>query len=204
MGGFGSGRHYQWGAKNLTTALLSIDVRRWARGGYLEPGRCFSWKWSSNGEKVADIKVWAEAGQVRLIYKSRSGCDDWEDYDYPVRLRLQRCNFGGFRHWFICPAQGCGRSVALLYGGSVFACRQCHDLAYPSQREEAHLRAQRKAEAIRDRLGWYDGEDLFGPRPKGMHKKTFDRLRIELMQLDDEADALFYGYVMQRFGHLAD
>jgi hypothetical protein len=52
-------------------------------------------------------------------------------------LRIERtpCNLGGSRHWFICPVVGCGRRVAILYGGGIFACRQCHRFAYASSRD---------------------------------------------------------------------
>jgi hypothetical protein len=44
--------------------------------------------------------------------------------------------------WFICPAVGCGRCVAILYGGGIFACRHCYRLAYASSREEAGGRGE--------------------------------------------------------------
>ena len=40
--------------------------------------------------------------------------------------------FGGLRYWFLCPR--CGRRVGKLYHLERWACRRCHDLAYPSQR----------------------------------------------------------------------
>ena len=90
------------------------------------------------------------------------------------------CNLGGQRPWFRCPARGCGRRVAILYGGAIFACRHCYRLAYPSQRETADDRAARRADSIRERLGWEPGI-LNGPglKPKGMHWRTFKRLKAE-------------------------
>jgi len=81
------------------------------------------------------------------------------------------------------------RRVAILYGGSIFACRHCHDLVYPSQRENQGCRAARKANHIRDRLGWERG--IFNPKgwekPKGMHWRTFARLSREHDELAAEA-----------------
>jgi anti-anti-sigma factor len=53
--------------------------------------------------------------------------------EYGVAIQWTTCHSGGKRPWFVCPAQNCGRRVAILYGGSVFACRHCYRLAYPSQ-----------------------------------------------------------------------
>ena len=62
----------------------------------------------------------------------------------------------------------------------MFARRQCHDLAYRSQREAEDDRAIRRADAIRRRLGWVPGVlHGNGCKPKGMHWRTFERLRHE-------------------------
>ena len=70
--------------------------------------------------------------------------------------------------------------MAVLFGGRVFACRKCHDLAYRSQREADDDRATRRADAIRRRLGWMPGIlNGNGWKPKGMHWRTFERLQRE-------------------------
>ncbi len=204
MGGMGSGRHYHWGVKTTTDSYRSIDVRRWVRESFLEPGRRFSWQWSIDGEKVASIVVQAEQGQVRLIHRSRDYGDDWENLDYPVRLLSQPCHYGGYRQWFACPASGCGRRVAKLYGGRIFAFRHCYDVAYPSQRETDYQRCQRRADKIRARLGWQsDFDSHFGPKPKAMHWQTYERLVTELEEYEQASDKAFSVYFMQRFGRLA-
>ncbi len=153
-------------------------MRRWQRDGLLTPGHSFSWQWTRNGEKVANIQVQAESDQVILIYRHRSSGGEWKEERYPVHLDWSPCNFGGQRAWFLCPASGCGRRVAILYGGGIFACRHCYQLAYPSQRETTDDRAARRADRIRERLGWKQG--ILNPRgwekPKGMHWGTFERL----------------------------
>ena len=67
----------------------------------------------------------------------------------------------------------------MLYAaGELFACRRCHDLAYASQQETPLHRGLKQARKIRMRLG--GGVDLLEPfaqRPKGMHRRTFLRLR---------------------------
>jgi hypothetical protein len=67
-----------------------------------------------------------------------------------------------------------------LYGGEVFACRHCHGLAFSSQRVTAENRAIQQAEKIRAMLGWRPGIAYGkGPKPKGMHWRTFKRLTAQ-------------------------
>ena len=126
------------------------------------------------------IQIRTEADRIVLNYRSRSNGDQWQPMEYPVHLEWTECNLGGRRVWFRCPASGCGRRAAILYGGAVFACRHCHQLAYQSQREVAHDRAARRADRIRDRLNWEPGIlNGGGDKPKGMHWRTFERLKAQ-------------------------
>lgn len=180
MGGIGSGRRWHFGASDTTDDYRFIDVRRWRRDGLLTPHQSFGWQWSRNGEVVASIRVRTELDRVILTYRHRSGGSDWQDESYPVYLDWTSCHLGGQRPWFLCPARGCGRRVAVLYGGAIFACRHCYRLAYPSQRETDDDRAARRADRIRERLGWEPGIlNGNGLKPKGMHWRTFERLTAE-------------------------
>jgi hypothetical protein len=93
------------------------------------------------------------------------------------------CRFGGERPWFVCPGlsngTGCGRRVTKLYGaGRLFACRHCYDLTYTSQQESLCQRGAWKSHKIRKRLGGQPSVfDDFPDRPKGMHRRTYLRLR---------------------------
>lgn len=193
MGGIGSGRWWRWDSKNTTDGYRRIDVRRWAREDCLSPGQQFLWSWKRDDEVVASIQVRAEHGRVVLIYRCRDrGADEWTDWNYPVYLEKTPCHLGGERDWFLCPGRGCGRRVAILYGGDVFVCRHCRDLAYQSQREQVHDRLTRKADRIRDRLDWEPGcLNGWGPKPKGMHWKTFNRLVAEHDAYVDAGWAMF-------------
>lgn len=193
MGGIGSGRWSRRDSKSTTDEYRKIDVRRWARESALTPGQHFMWNWKRDDEFVASIQVRTEQGRVFLIYRSRgNGSEDWTDWNYPVHLDTTPCHLGSERHWFLCPGRGCGRRVALLYGGDVFVCRHCRNLAYESQREQVHDRLTRKADRIRDRLGWEPGcLNGWGPKPKGMHRKTFERLVAEHDAYVDSGCAMF-------------
>ncbi len=175
MGGFGSGRWQQ--GKDTTSDYRQLDVRRLQRDGFLKPGRTFGWQWESGNKIIATINVHTEINKLTLSYKQRSNGGEWHDKIYPVWLEWTSCNYGGKRAWFLCPAKGCGRRVAVLYAGSIFACWHCHKLAYLCQRETPPDRAIRRANRIRRRLGWKEGIlNPNGDKPKGMHWHTFERL----------------------------
>ncbi len=181
MGGMGSGRRDQCG-KATTSNCYPLDVRQLQRAGVLESGGPSGWQWSRNGESVASIGMRADRGRLTLSYKRKSGGADWQAMDYPVRLEWTACTLGGSRVWFRCPANGCGRRVALLYlgGAGIFPCRHCYRLAYACQREGADDRAIRRAGKIRELLGWEAGiANPCGDKPKGMHWRTFGRLTAE-------------------------
>jgi hypothetical protein len=180
--------------------MRSIDVRRWGRDGLLEAWQSFGWHWTQNGERVGDIRVHVMREEVRLDYRTRDHGGEWEPMNYHVQLLRTPCHLGGERVWFRCPAQGCVRRVALLYGGKVFACRHCHQLSYPSQRERPFERYQRRAEKITARLGWSSGEDryLLG-KPKGMHWRTYRRLTADLDALEDASEVGLLDYISARF-----
>lgn len=186
MGGYGSGRR---SGRDTTSDFRRLDVRQWQKRGYLGSRNWFSWQWTRNGEKVASIVVRTETERVVLSYKHRSaGEEDWQSVEYPVAIEWTPCNYGGLRAWFRCPTRGCGRRVAILYGGTIFACRNCHQLAYDSQREPPHYRALYRAQAIRMKLGGSGSmADLFPPKPKGMHWRTYQRLRMKEAEADARA-----------------
>ncbi len=72
--------------------------------------------------------------------------------------------------------------MAKLYleGSGIFACRRCYRLVYDCQRESDDDRTTRRAETIRQRLGWQPGIlNLPAGRPKGMHRCAFERLKAQ-------------------------
>jgi hypothetical protein len=174
---FGAGRP---GQAVCTDTMLRLDVRQVQRTGVLVRGHRFSWQWKTCDRVDATIDCIAAADRVLLDYRVRTIGGEWESLRYPVLLDWTPCTFGGRRVWWRCPASGCGRRVAVLFGARLFACRHCHRLAYRSQSESAADRALRRASRIRDRLGWEPGIiNPMGSKPKGMHWRTFERLERE-------------------------
>jgi hypothetical protein len=198
MGGWGSGR--RWGGRDTTDDYRQLDVRWIERNGYLKNGHSGSLHWTRRGETIATIDFRVRPDSVLLSYRQRNrGESDWESLEYPVRLERTPCHYGGTRSWFLCPAKGCGKRVAILYGGRIFACRRCYGLAYSSQRESRSDRATDRAWGILKRLGcdkFMSVLDSDPPRPKGMHMRTYLRLH---KRYEYERGESFYDMAV-RFG----
>jgi hypothetical protein len=180
MGGCGSGR--QWASKETTDDYHQLDVRRLQRDGLLERRDSFNLRWTRNGEPTGNISIHPEFDRVILNYRIRQRGGEWAEHEYPVLLERTPCHYGGERVWFRCPAKGCGRRAAILYGGTIFACRHCYRLAYPCQHESPGDRADSRAWKIRERCGGWGCllDPLF--RRKGMHRRTFQRLARDYEQ----------------------
>lgn len=166
--------------KSTTDDYRRLDVRALHKAGMLSTGHAAMWNWYSRGTLRASIHVRAEAGRLILNYTTTSN-GARKDCCYPVLLDWTPCQYGGARPWFRCPIPGCGRRVAILYGGAVFGCRHCRRLAYESQGERGYNRLAGRADKIRRRLGWPVGilNATPGTKPKGMHWRTFWRLTAE-------------------------
>lgn len=179
MGGIGSGRLWHYDAKDTTSSYRNLDIRQLERRDLLKVNNSFVWQWIRDGEAIGSIQVAVQLNHVMLSYCVNEN-GECVDRNYLVHIERTSCHLGGRRPWFRCPARGCNKRVAILYGGSIFACRHCYRLAYPSQREMLSDRASRKADKIRARLGWEQGIlNGEGIKPKGMHWKTFERLCVE-------------------------
>lgn len=124
------------------------------------------------------------ASRHLIEYRSQS----WPTDRPPQRIQVQwtPCTYGGARPWLMCL---CGRRVGKLYRGSAWlGCRQCAEAAYESQRRSRKGRLHLKATRIRARIGDYGrpGVDAFPPRPRGMHRKTFARVKAQAQIIERE------------------
>lgn len=187
--------------KRTTAEMRQIDIRRLADQGMVTPGWAGHWRWYRDGDEIASVGLRVESRRkLRFIYTSSSRYgDDETDHDYPVFLDYTEPHFGGERPWFLCPAEGCNRRCAILYGGAVFACRECHDLAYPrenisgSRSQVARYRLRKLADKL-------EAESSYGPmgypwtptRPKGMHRETYEDLLGEYREAHQEHERAIY------------
>ena len=172
------------GGRTTCESCAWIDVRQWHRQGRLHAGQQFSWSWTRGSDAAGSITVRVEDAAVVLSYRScRPGSNEWKSIQQRVPISLTACHLGGRRPWFVCSVycngRYCGRRAAILYSaGELFACRRCYGLSYASQQQTALHRSLAQARKIRMRLG--GSADLLEPfpgKPKGMHRRTFLRLR---------------------------
>jgi len=124
-----------------------------------------------------------ERGWVRLTYTTTNHWNgQTTNHDYTVELTTTLQPLGGRRWWWVCPRRG--DLVAKVYkpaGGTLFASRKAHRLAYRSQRQSSYDRAISQAFKRRQRLGADGGIGDPIDKHKGMHWATFDR---EMQQIE--------------------
>ncbi len=179
MGGSGSGRRSSFGlGVDKCHEFQSIDLT-WLRKRKLDcVGVWSTLRWSRRGQETGSIRIEYLQRGLRLVYRTRLRGDEWVNVDEVVPFVSMPLRFGGIRKWLSCLS--CGRHCRILYGGNYFRCRTCHGLKYETQYEPGFARAATRAIKIRERLGSDGGiDDYFPPRPKGMHRRTYERLRAE-------------------------
>lgn len=181
--------------KVKTGSLKSIDVRLFARLGYLKGEGAYSWHWYLRGEPAGNIHVHVNAREqsallrdiangasqtmslishLRLVYAATIN-GKLTQYNDRVDLAYTACNYGKSRPWFVCPL--CYKRLAKLYlRFGYFACKHCQKVAYSSQSQDAIDRTWGVQYKIEARIGENH------KRPKGMHHKTFAALREKLYQ----------------------
>lgn len=187
MGGWESGRIFWFGStRRVAESSCPLDIRKLKRDGLLRPGCWITSKWSRNGTVQASIEAIVHDDQLVLKYTYRKT----ENVVLPVPFSWTRCNFGGKRIWFLCPF--CGRRCAVIYSiGKYFGCRICGNVAYQTQNETWRDRLFTKADKLREKIGADPGAlnplPIF--KPKHMHQKTWDRIRWQIMRLEDRGFA---------------
>ncbi|MDO9616960.1 MAG: hypothetical protein Q7J43_04680 [Pseudomonas sp.] len=176
--------------KDSTSDYRTLNISALKCKNLLRSGASFQWEWWRRGEKVASIGIAIESlHSMRLRYQSRSRGREPTQHDYPVTITWTPCHLGGERPWLLCPC--CGRRVAKLYSGSVFACRYCLRLNYPCQQASKRDRALDRTWTLRRKLscddGPFDYPAEYIQRPKGMHRKTFARRIEQLSRIEEQA-----------------
>jgi hypothetical protein len=193
MGGYGSGRN---GGPPTVESALRLDIDNLVRRGVIQLGTHLrgSMQFDFYDEELSiefeSKAVASEASWLRLKYDIT---DYWSGEDCKIddliSLTTSRPPFGGIRWWFRCPRTY--RRVRVLHlplGGRHFWSRRAHRLAYASQRETIHDRAQRRAAKLCKRLGGDWADDTYPEKPSRMRWSTYNRIMDELVAADRLAD----------------
>lgn len=189
MGGHGSGRQ---NGRPIKEEGLTIDLALLLRNGWIKDGQRGSGTlhWTVNGEQRSSIchsydLIFPDHAEIRLNWRSRTWGGDWEERKQTIALTYTQPRFGGRRWWMVCPVRG--DRIGKLYlpnGGDIFAGRKAWRIAYQSQRNAERDRLFERLFAIQRRLGTPEGWEQAIWRPKGMWRRTYERLEARYWELD--------------------
>jgi hypothetical protein len=190
MGGPGSGnRLWRRTRPDLVEDAFALDLSALIRARRIVPGTVAVGQWEvrmparnhcMNIRYNADLADLAAASLVLEFSSTRT------ERRQRINLAVTEPHLGGIRLWFLCPITGQRARVLYLPDGQrEFASREAHKLSYRSQGESHLLRSINQAQNVRARLG---GElsihSLFPSRPRGMHRRTYERLREEGLEIE--------------------
>lgn len=152
-----------------------LDVRFLKRKGFLDGS------WVTVGPSLR----WPHIARMRIARYLITL--DLRGHSFPqlVRVSWTKVRLGGERSWMHCPH--CERRVARLYRGLAgYLCRPCvGNPPYATQLLSAGGRAHFKACKLRLRLnGEAQLSKPFPGRPRGMHRRTYRRLKGDGMRLE--------------------
>ncbi len=158
---------------------LQLDIRQLKAQGRLRPGSSFRWQRLRNDEPLGEISIAVSPRSFALSYWWTPHGEEPRKVNQQIGLTWTPCRFGGRRAWFLCPH--CTRRCAVVYGVNHlggFACRNCMNLSYECEAEDAIGRFWRKQRKLEARIG-ADGE-----KPKWMRWQSYKRLceRIDTVE----------------------
>lgn len=186
MGGFGSGGHNSKG-RRIVEGQYRLDASDLKRRGIYREGHAGSLSWTGpSGQPGPSIRVYGGTDAIRLEYAWRRDDEPWQTHQERIALCHRPRHFGGVETYFRCPK--CAHTVKRLYGAGVrYLCRHCHNLVHGSTQERPGSRATRKNQKLRRKLGAEIGlGDWIGPKPKGMHWKTFETISARIHAAEAE------------------
>ncbi|MFQ5729328.1 MAG: hypothetical protein ACE5GN_03100 [Waddliaceae bacterium] len=193
MGGLGSGKSYGRGRKKRGKKLFTTDLPRLHIPSLMR----------LHGDGGSGRYVWMDAhhltvegGEVCFISGVLEGV--------AAKIEQIPCHYGGFRYSVHCPR--CDKRVKGLYLllEKHLGCRHCFRMCYHSQnaRKSTNLNRKRwRVEALINGDPW--------AKPKWMRWPTFERLKKEYWDLEEQADVAEFmslrnnrqvATVLQRYG----
>jgi hypothetical protein len=153
----------------------SLDVRELKRFGLLRDNRMMlqaGFRWPAL-RRILSSRYWLELESANHDTMQR------------VRVSWTRCHLGGWRPWMHCTY--CEKRVAnLLRGLGGYYCRACiGNPLYACQAKSTHGRRHFGICKIRLQLnGMASLLEPFPDRPRGMHQKRYDRMKVRVHKLE--------------------
>jgi hypothetical protein len=203
MGGYGSGQRY---GRPTADESRRIDIAWMIRKGLAAPGSIQSGtlSWSRGDQPAGRIGYTCDMidpEQATLVLQyTITESSETRDYTHRISLSYTVPHYGGKRWWMHCPVTG--RRVGKLYmppGATAFASRTAWRLGYQSQRVTPRDAAFERLFRLQKKLGCPQGWEIPIRRPKGMHRRTYERLEDEYWYLD----AVCAAEMMQAIGIIA-
>lgn len=190
MGGYGSGQRF---GKPIADESRRIDLAWMIRKGMATPGAYTSGSLSwSRGDSPAgrigytcDMRDPENAVLVLQYTITEHGGGNARDFQQCIHLSYTLPHYGGKRWWMHCPVNG--ERVGKLYMppcANTFASRTAWRLGYTSQRVSPRDAAFERLFRVQKKLGCPQGWEMPIRRPKGMHRRTYERLENEYWYLD--------------------
>lgn len=166
---------------------LDIDADELRREGVLEAGRTSTINSFWDDELALVVEVDARPRDV-LLRPGRYGTPTPVNHQ-TIGLEWVGCHYGGRRALFVCSGEGCERrSLKLYLVEGLFLCRGCHGLVYVSQTKDRFGRLLWQANKLKKELGGEAGtSQLIANRPRGMWKRTYNRKRNAIRDLESSA-----------------
>jgi len=191
MGGFNSGRPR---TRVLVEDCLALDAAFLRRIGCLQGLARRRLSWFSNGKESARATL-----EVTLFGKERPRAVLKMGGLAPqtILLASTRPNIGGERWWFLCPETG--RRCRVLYlttDGDRFVSRQAANLVYRSNGLGFADSIRWRAQQLRDTLPGAKYQS-YPPRPRGMHRKKYDRIVSRLREADKNAQLVCFASMVK-------
>jgi len=191
MGGFGSGAWTRYGTRQTLDSLKRIEITFLKKIGALNLPKSGTLSWTRNGEDNGFISYRSHPAHIELNFNFRRGdIEEWQTVNQHINFDTTPCNYGGVRHWFLCP--NCSRRVGVLCGADkLFLCRHCYKAPYASQNESGLDRLNSKKDKIAKRIfeDYHNGRGW--RKKKGMHQRTFDRLYVQYRQLECQSLVMY-------------
>lgn len=192
MGGWGSGRYWERDdRKGNTGEHLRLDSFYF--GKYIPLMR------QKNKESLKSSIRWSDGSQIGFTLFLNHIIVGYTIGSEPERANIRDTiyfnsvpnNYGGHdRIYFTCPCCDCRSRCLYLHIGH-FKCRKCACLNYTSQQmtKNEMLEARKTITFLQDKFN--ETSDIWQkivigyipPRPKGMHTKTYEKLLMELFEL---------------------